>query len=71
MGDRAVGQHPLDVGLGQGDEVAEGHGQNGQDNDHRQPVRFQGPECLHEQPQDQGEGTDLGADAQVAGDRGR
>ena len=69
--DRGVGQHPLDVVLGQGDEVAQGHRHRREDDDDRQPPVGQRPERLDEQAQDQGERADLGPDRQEAGDRGR
>ena len=69
--DGAVRQHPLDVVLGQGHQVAERHRQRREDDHHGHPLVRQRAEGLDEEAQDEREGADLGADRQVAGDRGR
>ena len=71
MRDRRVREHPLDVVLGQRDEVAEGHREGREDDDHDVPVGGERPERLAEEPDDQREGADLRADREVAGDRRR
>ena len=69
--DRAVGEHPLDVVLGQRHQVAERHRRGRQHDHHRHPPVGQRPETLDEQAQDQREGTDLRHDREIAGDRRR
>ena len=69
--DARISQHPLHVGLRQGDDVADGHGQHGQDGDDRHPVRALQSQALGEETDQQGEGAELGPDRQEAGDRCR
>ena len=69
VGDRGVRQHPLDVVLGDGHEVAERHRQRREDEDHDDPLVLERGQGLGEDPQDEGERADLGPDGEVAGDR--
>jgi len=59
--DRAVGQHPLHRGLGQGDDVAEHHAQHGQHGEQELPLGIEAGEAAHQDPQRQGEAGGLGA----------
>ena len=71
MRDGAVGQHALDVGLGDGDEVAYGHRQRRQDREYRAPLdgeRLQ-REGHVEDPEDHRESGSLARHRQEGGDR--
>ena len=71
MRDGRIGQHPLDVGLGDGDQIAQTHRKHGQDDQHPLPVRVQGVQTIDQHPHCQREGGDLGRAAQDQHGRGR
>ena len=66
MGDRGVGEHPLDVVLRQGHQVAERHRQRGQDEDHDHPFLAKRKERLRKDTQHHRERPHLRAHGQVA-----
>ena len=70
LGDRAVGQHALDVGLAQGHQVAGEHGKDGQAAQQRNPDLVGRCEGQDQDSSDDGETHRLGGRGQVCGDRG-
>ncbi len=70
VGDGGVGQHALDIALGDGDQIAQAHGQEGEDDEHALPVRVQPVQPVHQQPNREGKGGDLGGAAQEEGHGG-
>ncbi len=71
VGDRGVGQEALDVALGDGDHVAEGHRQEGEDGNEILPVVAQGAKALDQNPDRGGEGGRLRHDRHEGGHGGR
>ena len=70
LGDARVGHEAHHVGLAQGDQVADRHGQGGQDPDQRLPHFAAGVEADEDQGQQGNEACRLGGHRQEGGDRG-
>ncbi|SCD30840.1 hypothetical protein GA0115236_10067 [Streptomyces sp. IgraMP-1] len=71
MRHRGVGQQPLHVGLGDGDDRADHHRGDGDAPHHRPPVPAHPGQHHVEQAEQGAEGGDLGGGGHEAGDRGR
>ena len=71
MRDRGVGEHPLEVGLGEPQDGADDHGDDRDPVDQRPPGPLGGAEGDVEQPQDRPERGDLRAGGHEGGDRRR
>ena len=64
MGDSGVGQHALDVGLGDGNEVADRQRDDGEDHQHPLPIGVELTQTIDQKTEGQGKGRDLGGAAQ-------
>ena len=72
VGDGRVGQHALHVLLAKGGEVADGHGEDGDDPEQRRPERVEIGEHLVDDAQEQREGGGFGRGGEQRDDgRGR
>jgi hypothetical protein len=71
VGDGRVGQHALDVGLRDGDQVAQPHGEHGEDHQHPLPIRLDRLQPVHQHANRQREGGDLGRTAEQQDGRRR
>ena len=70
MGDAGVGEHALDVALEERAEVADGHGERGEDPDQHGPAVLHGREAGEGDAQQDGEGGGLGGGRHEADDGG-
>jgi len=63
VADAGVGQHALDVGLAQGDEVTQGHGDDRQGNEKSHPAQIpaEGRQRRYKDPHQDGKTGRLGA----------
>ena len=70
VGDAGVGEHALDVALEERAEVADGHGERGEDPDQDGPAVLHGREAGEGDAEQDGEGGGFGGGGHEADDRG-
>ncbi len=70
MCDRGVCEHPLQVALRDGDDIARPHGQNRQDHEHLTPVSLEPSEAVDQKAHEHGERGQLGRSSDEQSHRG-